>query len=83
MNVGEMTNAVRHGQSVTCTREEYFSEIKQALKDLAKTSIDGNQHRDAMVALAEIKRLDIFFRDQADELRGIGIHKKSEAGELK
>lgn len=52
---------VYEGKSVSCTKEQYHSEIRLALHEAAGRWIDAGQDTRAVIALEEIKRLDELF----------------------
>lgn len=61
MNTQEAISEIYKGNIVTCTHDEYVGGLRTAIKDQAGKWIDGKDHLRAMVALEEVKRLDIFF----------------------
>ncbi len=58
MNKNEAIAAIYQGSLVDCTRDEYHSEVRNAIQDQAGKWIDGGDGLRAMIALEEVKRLD-------------------------
>lgn len=64
MKKEEAINAVYNGRLVNCTKEEYHSEIRHALQDQAGKWIDQKQDSRAVMALEQIRRLDLMYPHQ-------------------
>lgn len=61
MNKEQAISNLRQGKIVECSFKEYHDEIRTGLQDFAAKMIDHNQTVYAMIALNEVKRLDVKF----------------------
>lgn len=61
MTKQEVVAAVYEGKLVTCTQQEYESEIRSTLQECAGRWIDAGQTPRAIIALNEVQRLDSLF----------------------
>lgn len=65
----EVLEALKNQKQVSTddiTRANYWDSIRPKIVEYAHAKIDGNEHSNAMFALNEVKRLDIFVRDLQD-----------------
>jgi len=62
MNSQEAIAAVYQGHMFDCTFEGYKADVRTALQNQAGKWIDDGDNVRAMIALEEVKRLDIKFK---------------------
>lgn len=61
MTKDEAIAAIYKGGFVTCTREQYVLALRRSIQEQASKWLDSNDGVRAMIALQEVKRLDVKF----------------------